>query len=249
MSIEDARLRVTWTLDALPKNIPVERFQGAKVLDIGCGTGNGVIAALKLGAKCAVGVDRDAKEFGYPYFEEVAAEFGVDTRSAVLLEADVFKTSFFDGGFDVVMMYDAIEHVPDPKSFIDMCGRYLRPGGLALVVTCPLYYSAVGHHLWQHFPEETMPWAHLYFDFEQRLSEAGVGDWGLQRFYELNKVTRSQLLDYIRECGLSLVADNSYFPERFPPLLEKFGHLIDMSLVPSKDDLLCDYVSLLFKKA
>jgi 2-polyprenyl-3-methyl-5-hydroxy-6-metoxy-1,4-benzoquinol methylase len=245
MSLEDAKQRVTDALVVLQRDIPIGRFQGAKMLDIGCGTGNGVIAALKLGAKCAVGIDRSATEFGHPYFQETAASFEVDTSAAVLIEADVFNTTFFDGGFDIVIMLDAIEHVPDPKAFIEICGKSLRPGGVALVVTCPLYYSTVGHHLWYHFPEETVPWAHLYFDFEKRLAEANVAEWGLQRFHELNKVTRPQLLNFVRESGLSIVADRSVFHERFPPLMERFGHLIDMSLVPSKEDLLCDYVSLL----
>jgi 2-polyprenyl-3-methyl-5-hydroxy-6-metoxy-1,4-benzoquinol methylase len=248
MSFEDAKERVNAALNVLRENVPRERIQGAKVLDIGCGTGNGVIASLKLGAKCAVGIDRDAQEFGYSYFEEVAADFGVDTRSAVLIEANVFTTAFFDGGFDVVLMYDSIEHVPDPKSFIEICGKTLRPGGVALILTCPLYYSAVGHHLWNHFPEETVPWVHLYHDFEQRLAEANVAEWGLQRFRELNKLTRGQLLEFIRASDFSVVADRSVFHDRFPPLLERFRHLIDMSIVPSEEDLLCDYISLLITK-
>jgi SAM-dependent methyltransferase len=249
MSIEDARDRVTGILDVLPQHIPVERFRGAKVLDIGCGTGNGVIAALKLGARSALGIDRDANEFGYPYFRELAAEFDVDARAATLIAADPFAMNFFDGGFDIVLMYDAIEHVPNPRAFIELCGRALRPDGVALVLTCPLYYSPVGHHLWNHFPEATMPWAHLYFDFEQRLEDESVDAWGLQRFHELNKVTYGQLVDYVRDASLSIVADKSIFHERFPPLLERFGHLIDMSLAPSRDDLLCDFVSLLFGRS
>lgn len=248
MCFEDAKLRVKWTIETLQRNFPVDRFQGAKVLDIGCGTGSGVVAALKFGAQLAVGIDRDANEFGYSFFPEIAAEFGVNVNSALLIEANVFNTTFFDGGFDIVMMYDSIEHVPDPEAFIQYCGKALRPGGMALVSTCPLYYSPVGHHLWQHFPEDTMPWAHLYFDWEKRLADARVPDWGLQRFRELNRVTRSELLTFIHANGLSVVSDTSILHNRFPPLLEQYGHLIDMSKVPSKDDLLCDFVCLVFAK-
>jgi hypothetical protein len=88
----------------------------------------------------------------------------------------------------------------------------------------------------------------LYHDFEQRLAEANVAEWGLQRFRELNKLTRGQLLEFIRASDFSVVADRSVFHDRFPPLLERFRHLIDMSIVPSEEDLLCDYISLLITK-
>ncbi|ATF86904.1 class I SAM-dependent methyltransferase [Burkholderia gladioli] len=248
MSLEDARARVKMTLDALPASINTDYFRGAKVLDIGCGTGSGVIAALRLGAAMAVGVDRDANEFGYPYFKEVAVEYGVNSRPSILIEGDIFDLNLFCGGFDIVMMYDAIEHVPNPKAFVEVCGKHLRPGGVGLIVTCPLYYSAVGHHLWGSFPESEMPWAHLYYDFQEKLEAANIGDWALQRFRELNKVTKPELIRYIREAGMAVLSDKSIVHPRFPPLLEKFGHLIDMSLVPSREDLLCDNVSLLFTK-
>lgn len=248
MDIDQAKKRIEWAQDVISKNIPTKYMQGARFLDVGCGSGNGVIAALTLGAVSAVGIDRDGEEFGDTHFAAMAEEFGVDVRATTLLATDVFNLSFFDPGFDVVMMYDAIEHVPNPSAFIKFCGNALRPGGICLIMTSPLYYGAVGHHLWDHFPEATMPWVHLYPDFEQRMVEAGVGDWGKQRYYELNKVTHGQLLQYIDDAGMQLVADNSIYHDRFPPMLEQFRHLIDMSLVPSEQDLLCDYTSLLFTR-
>src|SRR5689334_2536576 len=204
MSIEEARHRVHAAIDILSTYVPAELVRGAKVLDIGCGTGNGVIAALTLGARCAIGIDRDAHEFGETFFQPLAREFGVDQSSALLIEADIFKLKFFDEGFDLAIMYDAIEHVPDPETFVDIMAASLRPGGVGLIQTCPLYYGAVGHHLWNEFPEASEPWVHLYFDFEERLARANVGEWGLQRFRELNKVTRGELLAYLADAGLKV---------------------------------------------
>lgn len=248
MEIEHARNRVDEAYGMLKAKVPAEIIRGAKVLDIGCGSGNGVVAALKLGARFAVGIDRDPEEFGEPHFEQMAKEYGVDTRCASLIAADVFSTKFFDGGFDLAIMYDSAEHVPSPAAFIDFMARSLRPGGHGLVVTCPLYYGPVGHHLWQFFPDATAPWAHLYYDWPQRLEAANVGPRHTQWFGELNKVTHRQLLNYIEAAGMSLVADTSVYNPRFPPMLEQFGHLIDMSKVPDREVLLCDYTSLLFRK-
>ena len=72
MSIDAARKRVEWAINLFSSDIPRDKIVGKKVLDIGCGTGNGVIATLKMGARSAIGIDRDAAEFGYPYFKELA---------------------------------------------------------------------------------------------------------------------------------------------------------------------------------
>jgi 2-polyprenyl-3-methyl-5-hydroxy-6-metoxy-1,4-benzoquinol methylase len=246
MQVDEARKRVEWASDILSKHLPEGRLKGARVLDIGCGSGNGLIAALAMGAKSAVGIDRDGEEFGEIHFPAVAAEFGVDPGLATLIAGDVFTLKFFDPGFDVVLMYDAIEHVPNPEAFIQFCVQALTPGGVCLIATCPLYYGAVGHHLWDHFPEATVPWAHLYRDFDERMAAAGVAEWGLQRYRELNKVTHAQVMQYIRDAGGRVIADHSISHPRFPAMLEDFRHLIDMTKVPSEADLLMDYLAISF---
>jgi SAM-dependent methyltransferase len=248
MEVEDARARIVEARNAISRHIPAHYMDGARFLDVGCGSGNGVIAALSLGAVFAMGIDRNPEEFGNAHFAQMAKEFGVDERSTTLVAADISSLSFFDCGFDVVMMLDSVEHVPDPAAFIRFCADALRPGGVGLIQASPLYYGAAGHHLWHLFPEETMPWVHLYPNFDDRLAQSGVSDWSRERFEELNKVTRGQLLAHIGDAGLRVLADNSDSHFRFPPMLEKFGHLIDMSVVPSVEDLLCDYVALLFTK-
>lgn len=246
MQIEEAHKRVDWAKDILSRHLPEGRLQGARVLDVGCGSGNGLIAALAMGAKSVVGIDRDGEEFGEIHFAQVAADFGVDPRHATLIAGDIFTMKFFDPGFDVVVMYDAIEHVPDPAAFIRFCAEALAPGGVCLIVTCPLFYGAVGHHLWDYFPEATMPWAHLHPDFEDRIAAAGVDQWSLQRYRELNKVTHSQILQYISDAGMRVIADGSIAHPRFPEMLEANRHLIDMTKVPSEADLLMDYLAISF---
>ena len=248
MTFEDSKQRTNEAIAVLRAQFPVEHFKNAKVLDIGCGTGNGVLAAIHYGASIAVGIDRDKNEFGETHFEAVAATQGIDISRGLLIQGDIFATSFFDGGFDVILMFDSIEHVPSPRDFISYMSANLKPGGLGFIKTCPLYYSPVGHHLWQHFPEDEAPWVHLYKDWEQRLTNAKVNQWGVQRFRELNKVTRSQVLEILRENGCNIIKDSSYFHPRFPSLLSRFEHLIDMRNVPLEEDLLCDSLTIVFAK-
>jgi 2-polyprenyl-3-methyl-5-hydroxy-6-metoxy-1,4-benzoquinol methylase len=92
-----------------------------KFLDIGCGPGNGVIAAIQHGFSMAVGIDRDANEF--PDFKlgfnEVCRHYSVSADRGILIEADIFKTSFTPASFDCVLLLDSIEHVSNPEAFVN----------------------------------------------------------------------------------------------------------------------------------
>lgn len=182
-----------------------------RLLDIGCGVGNGVAAAAHLGAALAVGVDRSFAEFGHAFavaeFPELCAGFGVDPRRTLLIEGDLFAIRFAPRSFDGVIMLDAIEHVPDPAAFVTYAHGVLDAGGYFLVDACPLYYSMVGHHLWDHFPAERYPWVHLWRDFEALLAEKVVDAWSLDRFRELNRITHDELRALFVAAGFEIVAE------------------------------------------
>jgi 2-polyprenyl-3-methyl-5-hydroxy-6-metoxy-1,4-benzoquinol methylase len=48
----------------------------------------------------------------------------------------VFEQSYPAGSFDVVTLWDVLEHTPDPKRVVEECHRLLKPGGL-LVINYP----------------------------------------------------------------------------------------------------------------
>ena len=57
--------------------------------------------------------------------------YGLDIKAGT-----VFDQRYPDHAFDVVTVWDVLEHVEDPKSFLEECHRILKPGGL-LVVNYP----------------------------------------------------------------------------------------------------------------
>jgi 2-polyprenyl-3-methyl-5-hydroxy-6-metoxy-1,4-benzoquinol methylase len=94
-----------------------------KLLDIGCSTG--------LFLELAKGAGFDARGLEYsPDSASVAQRKGLDVEVGALT-AERFK----EHSFDVVTMWDVIEHLPDPQGTLALAARLLKPGGLFLAKT------------------------------------------------------------------------------------------------------------------
>ena len=104
------------------------RVAGAKVLDLGCGSGYGSkmlaeVAGHVTGADVSANAVAHARrEFSRPNLEfaELPAAGGLP---------------FEDQSFDAVVCFQVIEHVPDDRHFVREIARVLRPGGVAILAT------------------------------------------------------------------------------------------------------------------
>ena len=76
------------------------------------------------------------------------------------LAADAYHLPFAEASLDAIVAAEIIEHVPDPRLFVERLCRHLRPGG-RLVVTTP-YAEARVHHLCVHCDRPTPSNAHLH---------------------------------------------------------------------------------------
>jgi ubiquinone/menaquinone biosynthesis C-methylase UbiE len=116
--------------DLAERHLPVDGT-GLRLLDLGCGYGSFVREAVARGY-WAVGLD--------------AAEFELsESRSAAPDEGrwvvgDGNRLPFEDDTFDVVTMWNVLEHVPDPARLLAESVRVLRPGGCLLGIA-PNYAS------------------------------------------------------------------------------------------------------------
>lgn len=119
------------------------------LLEIGCGWGDFLLEARRRG------------------FQVSGIEFSPDATAVAnrRLEAECVKSgileenSFEPGSFDVVAFFDVIEHVRDPRQFLQRVGRLIRPGGLMMIVA-PSLDSLSARILGRHWMEYKVE--HLY---------------------------------------------------------------------------------------
>jgi 2-polyprenyl-3-methyl-5-hydroxy-6-metoxy-1,4-benzoquinol methylase len=94
-----------------------------RILDVGCATGALAQVAAKAGWE-VTGLEPSA------WAIERAKE---RCPSGTFVQGLVQEVDFPEGHFDVVTLWDTLEHVPDPRSAIARLRRWIRPGGWLFV--------------------------------------------------------------------------------------------------------------------
>ncbi len=94
------------------------------VLDVGCSTGQFLAKARDRGFSVA-GVE----------FSADSASFARDHFGLAVEQGSIHDSHHDAGSFDIVTMFDVIEHVPDPASDIAAAYRLLKPGGWFVLST------------------------------------------------------------------------------------------------------------------
>jgi SAM-dependent methyltransferase len=223
------------TLEQMTEKLPriLDRFEGhfpispdLRYLDMGCGSGELTLGLAGLGAKHIVGVDY------LPRFVELARR---NARSASA-HADVqFECADLHrweppGRFDVAISFDALEHIDDPRRFLATMGRFLAPGGKAVVSFGPLFHSPFGDHMYEFFRVQ-VPWRGALFS-EQAMMRVRREFYRptdpATRYREvaggLNLMRYSEFLRYAAETGweFEFLRTNAFLRQ---PLLRKLSDL------------------------
>lgn len=92
------------------------------LLEIGCGNGFFLEEALKRGYSSVRGVEPS---------HDAVARAGPSVRPHIV--CDIMRPNLFgQEQFDVLCMFQVLDHISDPSSLLDECFRVLKPGGLFL---------------------------------------------------------------------------------------------------------------------
>lgn len=119
-----------------------QQYAGNNILDLGCAIGNYCSALSKVGFKCT-GVDINES------YVKIAREHGVNAHLAT------FPLFFDNGSFDTVIMFEVLEHVPDPDMLLIEAKRMAVKSILITVPNCSEFniLNKMGL-MYNHFLEE-----------------------------------------------------------------------------------------------
>jgi O-antigen biosynthesis protein len=127
--------------------LAAELCKGRRVLDAGCGVGWGTGLLFGAGAESASGVD-----LSHDAIENARAR----VPGAEFREGNLAELPFGDDLFDLVVCFEAIEHVEQQEKVFDELVRVLAPDGI-LMVSSPnprVYPAGNPFHIHELVPEE-----------------------------------------------------------------------------------------------
>ncbi len=138
--------------DKAERLLPAVERHGRKgrLLDLGCAYGFIMEVARERGWEVA----------GIEPAEAVAASAA--SRLGAPVATDLFGAGLPGESFDAVLVWDVIEHLPDPRRALDEVARVLRPGGVLSVVT-PDIGSLAARLLGRRWEEMRKMPEHIYF--------------------------------------------------------------------------------------
>ncbi|MHA6204601.1 class I SAM-dependent methyltransferase [Dyella soli] len=133
-----------------------------------------------------------------------------NARSLEFHAGDAMNLVYKNAAFDLVVSFNALEHIPDPSRAVAEIIRVLKPGGLAYLTFDPIWSCDTGSHFFHRVPT---PWEHLLVpqdEYALRMREAGSNDEEVGDFlHAMNKV-RLDTFRRIFKTGLSQVKVLSY---------------------------------------
>jgi len=101
---------------------------GARVLDIGCGTGQ-LDLYLARGDRLIIGADIARKSLE----QGAAAAKRLRLSQVRFVETDLHNPGLRDASFDVVYSSGVLHHTPDPRASFARIARLVRPGGVIVL--------------------------------------------------------------------------------------------------------------------
>ncbi len=169
----------------LERHMPL--LQGQRVLEIGCAEA-GVLKAFLEKDLFAWGIDLNAERI------RIAGQFhGQDHESGRIkfLSRNIYDIDpmvELDGPFDVILLKDVIEHIPEQEVFIPRLEAFLKKNGILFFGFPPWQMPFGGHQqMCKNKALSKMPWIHLlpYSVYKALLRIAGEEEAVIKELLEI----------------------------------------------------------------
>ena len=196
-----------------------------RVLEVGCGEGGVLLPFLKKDCYC-LGVDLDKERIEIA--NSILKEY-VDKGQASFILKNIYDQDFIDqhaNSFDIIMLKDVIEHVPDQQKFILHLRRFLRSGGQIFFGFPPWYMPFGGHQqVCAGKLASKLPYYHVLPRglYARLLKMMGESEGKIKDQLEIwdTSITIGQFERYVKEAGLKIVNKQHYLIN--PIYKYKFG--------------------------
>jgi len=187
-----------------------------RVLEIGCGEGGVLKAFTELGCSCS-GVELSDNKFAMAS-EMLANEIQIGQLE--LVHENIYVESFktrFKGQFDLIILKDVIEHIPDQKKLMGYLHTFLRPTGVIFLSFPPWQMPFGGHQQMCKSILKKTPWFHLLPKSSYK--------WVLKQFNESESTIKGLMAN--KRTGISIGRFERILKREDYQTLDKIFYLIN----------------------
>jgi SAM-dependent methyltransferase len=182
----------------------------SRVLEIGCGEGGVLLAFAEKGCKCT-GMDLSESKINS------GKELLKDQPDIHLFTADIYDHTTMDtfgGSFDLIVLKDTIEHIPDQEKIIAHLPYFLNTNGMIFFAFPPWRMPFGGHQQIAVNRKAQLPWLHLlpkkfYLKYLKNAGENNPTITSLEEIYD-TRISIGRFERIVRKLQFEIVRKRHY---------------------------------------
>ena len=190
------------------------KSKNSNVLDIGCYIGTFPYTLYKKGFKNVYGIDvaSDAIKHGHLHYPEIEEK---------LIECDDENIPFSDAEFDIVTMFNVVEHLKDPEKYLVEVYRVMKKGAFLLIQTPNKPYDVI----YETFKYRSLRWREYHcalqtsYSLRRLLKRSGFSNFHLIRANLGSQYYKNKLETNIGKCTSKLLPLMVVLPVSVYPVL------------------------------
>jgi len=191
-------------------------WEGLEVLELGCGEGGNLLPFVEAGCRgTGIDLNRTKIEFGRQKMSTYVQTGQMDLRAEDIYSPNIEEE--FTGRFDLIVLKDVIEHLPDQPRALRQMQKFLKNSGLLFIGWPPWTMPFGGHQQIAEGWVQKFPWIHLL----PRSVYAGL----LQATRQ-SEETRQELLS-IYDCGIGIQRMHRMAKDCLMPVHREVHYLIN----------------------